>query len=246
VPRTPIIEREPEPALSEEQISHWQFKIRAAWQKTISSIIEVAVLLKMIHREVPRGQWGRIFEGPHAPFTSRMALMLIDIAEHSVLANPKYTSDLPCCWYSLLLLSSLSAERLEWLIMDKTVNPALTQKEVKEILNREKSRERRASTVLPHSDHLPYPPEINADDRSYTLPGLKNYTPPIRDTFLNMQRLLVDMRDTQDEIRRDSYYRKQFRKLADCILGIVEGDPVVDHQVLLLAPPPKQVEETDA
>jgi hypothetical protein len=236
VPRTPIIEREPEPELSQEEISKWQSKIRAAWQKAVSSIVDVATLLKKTRKEVPHGQWGRLFEGPHAPFSSRTALMLMDIAEHALLSNPKHASDLPCSWYCLFLLSRLPAERLEWLIMDKTVNPALTRNEVEQILRREKSRERRASTVLPRSD-LPYPQQINSDfDFNILQPESRKQTPPLSDTLRSMTRLLVDVRDAQDEVRRDAYYRRQFQRIADCILGVVLGEPVVDEMLLLASP----------
>jgi hypothetical protein len=37
----------------------------------------------------------------------------------------------------------------------------------------------------------------------------------------------VDLEDAQDEVRRDADLRKKFSKLADRILSIVQGDPVL-------------------
>jgi Protein of unknown function (DUF3102) len=211
-----------QPTTPQETIEAFQVRIKAAWQKAVSSIVETGKVLHEIRKEVPHGDWGRLFQGPGKPFSSRTAGMLMAIAEHPVLSNRKHASDLPASWYCLLLLSSLPAERLELLIANKTVHADLVRSEIEAILRRENSRIRRATHVL--DDHQESFPQTANDHRS---PAQKLFIPDLWETYRQLKRLLIDLEDAKDEIRRDSDFRKKIRLIADRLLTIAEGDPML-------------------
>jgi hypothetical protein len=219
---------EPETPLSQEAIAAYQLEIRAAWQKAVTSIIATGQLLQKIHAAIPWGERGRLYEGPNKPFSSRTAEMLIAIAAHPVISNPKHASFLPASWYCLFLLSELPPERLEQLIDDKTVRADMQRREVNELLRYEASRVRRANknAMADMLDNTDRPAEHLSADAF--LPGAQTVRPKadIGTTYRQLSLLVVDLESCRDQVRRDSSLRRDFIKLADRIMSIVEGDPV--------------------
>jgi hypothetical protein len=210
------------PALSQEQITSYQTSIKAAWQKAVISIVETGRLAQKIKDEVPYGEFGRLFEGPHKPFSYRTARMLMEVADHKIISDVKHASHLPASWYSLYLLTRIpdDDERLEVLIENKTVHAGLHRTEVEAILRSETSRNRRAQRVTLSE---PFEPPYVEPGRSLSSdpPWVK-----VGDTLRQLSRLLIDIQTVQDEIRRSSSDMRRFRAIADAILSIVDGDPV--------------------
>jgi len=78
----------------------WAEKICAAWQKTTASIIETGQLLVEAQSQLPHGSWETMVR-ERLPFSPRAAQMLMEVARHPVIANPKHVSLLPAHWSTL-------------------------------------------------------------------------------------------------------------------------------------------------
>jgi hypothetical protein len=234
-----------ERVLSHEEINHFALKYRAAWQKSVTSIVAVGQMLlddkngTNAVEKVPHGQWGDIFKSPHAPFGSQTARHLMRIAEHAVLSDPKHASDLPCSWYNLFLLHHVSPDRLLCLIREKEVHAEIEREQIDEILRREKSRVRREQTV-PDSAHSDSPePSHPEGDRSEPEQRQDKAPPRSLDDLCSAQQLIVDevKEHYQDEVRLNPFQFKYWRGAGDALLSIVEGDP--------LQPEPETVVKTE-
>jgi hypothetical protein len=202
-----------ERVLSHEEINHFALKYRAAWQKSVTSIVAVGQMLlddkngTNAVEKVPHGQWGDIFKSPHAPFRSQTARHFMRIAEHAVLSDPKHASDLPCSWYNLFLLHHVSPDRLLCLIREKEVHAEIQREQIDEILRREKSRVRREQTV-PDSAHSDSPePSHPEGDRLEPEQRQDKAPPRSLDDLCSAQQLIVDevKEHYQDEVRLNPF-----------------------------------------
>lgn len=231
--------------VSPKQIETWQNDIRHAWQKQVSSIIGTGRVLldirtQLFESRAERGTFGKLFKGPNKPFGKRTALMLMAIADNPVLSNAKYTTRLPSCWYTLYILRELPLDRLVALIEDGTINPDVEQRHAKDILNREKSRNRQAETLVSEiATEGEYPPPT---PRLFGAPRPKE-TPTIHLYRLEKQlaMLVGEMQAAHDAIWRDSEYRRKFQRLIDRALRVTDEKPKFE-----LTPPDEEVETEPA
>ena len=85
-------------------IDDWVTKISAAWQKQVSSIVAVGLALCQAKDALAHGAFLSMFKdykgnkyrgGQKLPFGSRTGEMLMDIAIHPILRDPKFVSNLP-------------------------------------------------------------------------------------------------------------------------------------------------------
>jgi hypothetical protein len=111
----------------------------AAWQKQIESIVETGRILIEAKETLAHGEFYPMIRGelPNCkklPFGTGTADMLMAIARHPVLSNPKFTKDLPPLWYPLYGLTSLPDEELEAMLKDGRINAELKGKEIREII----------------------------------------------------------------------------------------------------------------
>ena len=59
--------------------------------------------------------------------------MLMAVARHPILANPKYFADLPACWSTLYTISLISPSELENAMQLRAVHSGITQAEVRRL-----------------------------------------------------------------------------------------------------------------
>jgi hypothetical protein len=228
---------------SPKQIAAWQGMIKSGWQKSVSGIIENAKTIQEVHKQAKKvhGSWGKVFEGPGKPlFGIDTARMLIKIAEHEVLKNPKYTSRLPACWYSLYRLTQLRADRLGLLIDNKTVHADLQQSGVDEILRQEDRREQRANRKKIRSQNRPYRPKHLSADVEYfpSRSSSKVTKPDIHETIRQLRGLAVDIEDCRNEVRQNFGLWEAIINLVDDILDCIGDDaPVKSEPVKSTAQP---------
>jgi hypothetical protein len=107
-------------------------KANAAWQQSVESVIECGRILIEAKRKVGHGNWLTFVE--KLKFSDRTAEMLIKIAMHPVLSNPKHVSNLPRSWGTLHRLTCLEQSDLEELLKDGTVNCETERKHVDELI----------------------------------------------------------------------------------------------------------------
>lgn len=119
-------------AMQERTPQEWALAIRARWQDSVHSIIDVGRMLIEAKAALPHGDFGPMHDD--LPWGDRTSRMLMETAQHPVISNRKYTSDLPAAWYTLYLLSRLPPNLLEKYIESHVIHPGLGQREAEEIL----------------------------------------------------------------------------------------------------------------
>ena len=97
--------------------------------------IEAGKLLLEAKEKLAHGQWTSMFQSGQLHISLRVAEMLMKIAGHPTLADPKYFSFLPPAWSVLHELSKLPPQSLEEKIQAKTVHPELTLEEARHMVN---------------------------------------------------------------------------------------------------------------
>src|SRR5262245_40902384 len=94
--------------------------ITAEWQRGPQSNINTGKLLIEAKKSLFHGEWLWMLKHGSLPFGERTAQMLMQIAEHAVISNPKYISYLPPSWSMLYALTRLPDPVLEEMISDGT------------------------------------------------------------------------------------------------------------------------------
>jgi hypothetical protein len=216
---------------STELIASYKIRIKAAWQKSVESIIEVGILLEEAKHSVDYGEWGEMFKGDdRLPFSHQAACYLMCIARNSVLANLKHALNLPASWYSLLILSRIPEQRLEELIADGSVNASLQRGDAEKLHRQEASRIRRlASGPLVRRRKVTRTEE--PDDLNVAL--LMRFNPvageeptsPV-EALSQIEKLIGDLEAQTSEFCADGYYVEWSQKLGDRLLSIAH-DPRV-------------------
>ena len=98
-------------------------------------------LLIRAKAEIAHGKWRTVFhdydDDDRAPVTfpfgQRTAEMLMAIADHSILSNPKFVSNLPPSWGTLYEMTRLPEQELETLIENGTINADIRRRDVEAI-----------------------------------------------------------------------------------------------------------------
>ena len=116
--------------MTEQTIRTHQLKIKAAWQKAVSSSIETGQLLIKAKAALEHGEWGKLFEGDDKlPFGQDTSGRLMKIARNPVLINSDFNRNLPPSWQTLYALTQLTQRQLERAIADGTITAETTQEE---------------------------------------------------------------------------------------------------------------------
>lgn len=97
-------------AATTADIDVWKARIDQAWQKSVQSTVDCGRLVKEAKEEL--GVSFALLE-TELPFSSTVAAFLIKIAEHPVLSNPQYFSNLPNGYNTLYHLSAIEAPELK-------------------------------------------------------------------------------------------------------------------------------------
>ena len=136
-----IADKDKKTRIDDAEIQRRVTEINATWQKATHSIIEVGRLLIQAKAEIAHGKWLTLFrdydDDDRAPVTfpfgQRTAEMLMAIAGHSILSNPKFVSDLPPSWGTLYEMTRIPEQELEKLIEDGTINADIRRCDVEAI-----------------------------------------------------------------------------------------------------------------
>ena len=83
-----------------KQVEEFAKQINASWQKAVESIILTGQLLNKAKEAVGHGRFTSMVNHD-LPFGSRTAQMLMTIADHPVIGNPKFIAVLPPSWGTL-------------------------------------------------------------------------------------------------------------------------------------------------
>jgi hypothetical protein len=130
-------------APSPEEVSAVQAfvcKVSAEWQKATESIIATGHVLLRAQEELRHGQFLRMISQQNKekklPFGERTAQMLMKIAAHPVISNPKFISVLPPSWATLYAMTKIPHELLEALLLEGTINADTKGKDVQALLKK--------------------------------------------------------------------------------------------------------------
>jgi len=125
-----------EPARTVDQ---WIIEINDASRNSSGWIIETGLLLMRAKEQLAHGQWLALWEGRRMRFGLRSAEMLMRIARHPALRNPKNISSLPVSWSILYVLTKLSVDAVESEIARGAIHVELKLAEARRLLNRSRA-----------------------------------------------------------------------------------------------------------
>lgn len=137
----------------------WADQICTQLGKSVESIIEVGRLLVRAKKNLPHGEWGRMFDEKLVPFGQRTGNYLMAVAEHPLISNSKYISNLPPSWIALYELTKVEPKRLSAAFKDGIISPDMKRRDVKALLPPSKKRESRRPQLVAVDPH-PFAPEI--------------------------------------------------------------------------------------
>jgi hypothetical protein len=118
--------------LSEELVGNrsiereWGQKIVAAWQQSVTGILECGRLLIQAKAALTHGRFEAMIEA-EGLFSARTAQRLMEIANDGRLTNPTHVSLLPSHWGTLHALSKLDPDEFEDKLADGTIHPDMTR-----------------------------------------------------------------------------------------------------------------------
>src|SRR5574343_2069232 len=96
---------------------YWAKRIGQAHADSVAASIRMGTELIEAKAALPHGEWGRLTGqttgAPLLPFAHRTAQRLMQIAEHSALANASHVTHVPPSWGTLAVLAALPVEVVE-------------------------------------------------------------------------------------------------------------------------------------
>ncbi len=107
---------------SYHSVKDWTTAITAAWQKSVTAIIEAGQLLIAAKASLPHGEWMKMIR-TELPFKQSTVNKLMSIARHPLLTKSELATKLPASWATLHELSLLPAPRLKSALKEGLINP---------------------------------------------------------------------------------------------------------------------------
>lgn len=170
----------------------WPGLIRAAWQKGVQSIFEVAQLLKQAKQELASENFTQMCER-ELPFSPRTAYMLVSIGNDGRIL--KHVSKMPPSWGTLHLISRLPDATFNEAIEQNVIRPDTERKEIERLL-KDGKRQQRIDDVKAQAEALrvavpgapnglfhvvsidpPWPYDDGADESTYDPNGRRAANP---------------------------------------------------------------------
>lgn len=108
-------------------------KITRAWQKTVPAIVETGAACVKAKDELGYGNWCKLFAANVLPFSQRTAEMLMSIAEHPMLSNPKNFSNLPAVVSTLYKASRVPGFMVARWLEDEQLTPKTKAADLKNL-----------------------------------------------------------------------------------------------------------------
>lgn len=107
----------------------WAGAISGAWRKSLEAVLETGRLIREAKDALPHGEFTAMVER-ELPFGERWAQMLMKIAGHPQLTDPKHASVLPPSPATLYELAKLDEKTFERKLADGTIRPDMQRREV--------------------------------------------------------------------------------------------------------------------
>src|SRR5437667_725464 len=112
----------------------WIEEIKKVWARGPASTLELARLICVIRKQLPRGQWAALWRSGEMPFGLRKGYHLRVIGAGLGWANVRVCARLPAGSRILYHLARLDRKTLERLIEEEAIRPALKEREARELV----------------------------------------------------------------------------------------------------------------
>jgi len=112
----------------------WIVEIKRIWAHGPASTLELARLICVIRKQLPRGQWTALWRSGQMPFGRRKGCHLRVIGAGLGWANVHECARLPAGSHILYHLARLDRKTLERLIEEEAIRPALKEREAKQLV----------------------------------------------------------------------------------------------------------------
>jgi len=131
-PQEPALATEPE-LKTDEVVDGWIQTNNFAYTKSVDWIKETGDKLAQAKAVLGYRRWGLLFAEGRLRFGQRRAEMIMQIAAHPSLRNPKYISLLPASWSVLLIISRLEVVVVERAVVQGQIHAKMSLKQAKEL-----------------------------------------------------------------------------------------------------------------
>jgi hypothetical protein len=122
------------PKAGSTSAADWIGEIKRIWAHGPASTLELARLICVIRKLLPRGQWTALWRSGEMPFGLRTAYHLRVIGEGLGWANVHVCARLPAGCRVLYHLAGLDRKTLERLIQAKLIRPTLKEREARQLV----------------------------------------------------------------------------------------------------------------
>lgn len=212
----------------------WVDAIGGAWRKSLEAVFETGRLIIAAKEALPHGEFTAMIE-TDLPFGERYAQMLMKIASHPELTDPKHASVLPASPATLYELTKLDAETFSRRVQEGTIRPDMQRREVSTGGARSimASREQPVQSL----DFFPTPPwatrvliEVVLPHLGVSLDGLTVHDPACGEghmtgVFLEYEKIGAVVGSDIKDYGRDGYAAPAFQCVDDFLNPTAGIDP---------------------
>ncbi len=121
------------PKAGSTSAADWIEEIKKVWARGPASTLELARLICVIRKQLPRGQWTALWRLGEMPFGLRTSYHLRVIGEGLGWANVHVCARLPAGCRILYHLARLDRRTLERLIQEEVIRPTLKESEARQL-----------------------------------------------------------------------------------------------------------------
>ena len=121
------------PKTGSTSAADWIEEIKKVWARGPASTLELARLICVIRKQLPRGEWTALWRSGEMPFGRSKGCQLRVIGEGLGWANVRVCERLPEGSRILYHLALLDRKTLEWLIEEEVIRPTLKLCEAKQL-----------------------------------------------------------------------------------------------------------------
>jgi len=122
------------PKAGSTSAADWIEEIKKVWARGPASTLELARLICVIRKQLPRGQWTALWRSGDMPFGRRKGYHLRVIGQGLGWANVHVCARLPAGCRILYHLARLDRRTLERLILEKVIRPTLKERKAKQLV----------------------------------------------------------------------------------------------------------------
>jgi hypothetical protein len=224
-------------AITDEVILFHANRIKASWQKAVSSIIETGQFLLDAKKLMSgTGKWSKLFDKKlgDLPFSIDTAQLLMKVARHPVLSNTEHARSLPPSWYTLAVLSDATEKQVKQWIAAGDITPDTQRSAVEKLVNPKKAKAKAAKAKA----------KKNSDDDAASNVVKLNVAPSnevqqsIQHTYTLATDAKADWTNVDWEMVDDLIEELQSRKRADADKRRQDKEWQAAEAAKLITPPP--------